>query len=234
MRHCILLYVLFIGLIASHCYYSSITSLHASGHEAKTQSVFRALRAKHVISYDLHDALPQYTQGILENAVLAALIYPEWTVRLYHDNTAPLDILHVLSFLYSSYVELVDVTHNALHSKGMGWRLLVTVDPTVDRYIIRDCDGRLDWSERRAVDDWIASNKSFHVIRNHHHDKQMPSGKWGGVRGALPNIRRWMEEDNQRRDIDSVANDPYELGLIFLYRHVWPIAKHDVFISNAK
>ena len=37
----------------------------------------------------------------------------------------------------------------------------------IERFISRDCDSRLSERDRVAVDEWIKSEKNFHIIREH-------------------------------------------------------------------
>lgn len=62
----------------------------------------------------------------------------------------------------------------------------VTDDPKVERYIIRDCDCIINCQERIAVDEWIQSDKHFHIMRDYaSHTERMHAGMWGGVRGSI-------------------------------------------------
>jgi hypothetical protein len=58
------------------------------------------------------------------------------------------------------------------------------MDNDTDAYIIRDTDSRLSFRERSAVDEWIDSDKDFHILRDHpgHVDMPMLAGLWGGKR----------------------------------------------------
>lgn len=49
----------------------------------------------------------------------------------------------------------------------MFYRFLVASDTTVDRYIIRDVDSRLNARDRLAVEEWIKSKQSIHILRDH-------------------------------------------------------------------
>lgn len=49
---------------------------------------------------------------------------------------------------------------------GMIHRFTVAADTTVDRYIVRDVDSRLNYRERFAVEEWIQSGKSIHIMRD--------------------------------------------------------------------
>ena len=54
-------------------------------------------------------------------------------------------------------------------------------DPTVKRFIVRDSDARLLPRERAAVDEWIASEKPFHAMRDYPaHTDPIMAGCWGG------------------------------------------------------
>jgi hypothetical protein len=49
---------------------------------------------------------------------------------------------------------------------GMLWRFTVAADPTVDRFIVRDVDSRLNYRERLAVEEWIQSGRPIHIMRD--------------------------------------------------------------------
>jgi hypothetical protein len=77
---------------------------------------------------------------------------------------------------------------------GRFWRFWVAADPAVERFIVRDVDSRLNPRERTAVEDWIQSGRSFHVMRDSfYHRRRVLSGMWGGLGGRLPNIAELIE-----------------------------------------
>jgi len=49
----------------------------------------------------------------------------------------------------------------------MLWRFSVAGDDSVDRYIVRDVDSRLNARERFAVEEWIVSGNPLHLMRDH-------------------------------------------------------------------
>lgn len=195
---------------------------------------------KYVLSYSLYGENPRYTDGMLENARLAREVYgPEWTVRVYHDNTVPADVLRRLGSELG--VELVDMTkfHEKLKKRNrtglrsefsnssnepnrMVWRFGVASDPTVDRYCVRDGDSRLTPREKAAVDEWIESGRKFHVMRDHpsHSLFGISGGLWCGTRDAFPGmvdvLREWDRSGNM--------NGKYMNDMDFLNRIVWPVA----------
>jgi hypothetical protein len=75
--------------------------------------------------------------------------------------------------------ELVLVRRRRLFD-GLFWRFLPASDPTVDVMISRDCDSRICEREAAAVTEWLASNKDFHLMRDHPcHRVPVLGGMWG-------------------------------------------------------
>jgi hypothetical protein len=64
---------------------------------------------------------------------------------------------------------------------GLFQRFLVMNDPTVGRFLVRDCDARLSVAEAELVRQWIDSDQPFHVVRDHalHNavDDRLPVGR---------------------------------------------------------
>ena len=163
----------------------------------------------HTFSFVL---LYRYTVGALENGRLAKSVFPGWTVRMYHDETVPAEILSELRALDVELVKQNDI-HGGI--AGMFWRFLPASDPTVARYIVRDTDSRLSPRERHAVEEWIKSKKPIHSIRDHpNHDRGLNGGMWGGTRDAVPDmdrlVRAWSSRGHYGADLD------------FLNQRVWP------------
>ena len=167
-----------------------------------------------VISYGLYGKDPRYTIGVLRNAQLAPIVYPGWRVRVYLDRTVPQDVVSQLTKLGAELIRMDDSSMGG-GIGGMFWRFLVAADDTVDRFIVRDSDSRLNTRERLAVEDWIQSGKLIHSLRDHpNHDRPLNGGMWGGRKGAVPDmktiVRKWSNRDKYMGDLD------------FLNQVVWP------------
>jgi hypothetical protein len=79
-------------------------------------------------------------------------------------------------------------------------------------------DSHLTWREKAAVDEWIFSQKPFHLMRDHHHhDTLILGGMWGGLKGKLPfSIKeRALAAQHQAA---GKGGDQF-----FLTDHVWPV-----------
>ena len=137
---------------------------------------------KKVISFCLWGTNPRYTIGALKNADLAEEIYPDWVCRYYVGKSVPLNIIDQL--ILKNNTELVIMNEEG-DWRGMFWRFYPASDDTVDVMISRDTDSRLSLREKAAVDEWLSSDKEFHIMRDFPgHDAPIMGGMWG-VRGDL-------------------------------------------------
>ena len=109
----------------------------------------------------------------------------------------------------------------------MFWRFLVADDPTVDRYIIRDSDSRLNARDRFAVEEWIDSGKCIHNCRDHvNHVRTMNGGMWGGKKGCIPGASIAERAAN-------FGKDKYMQDIYFLENIIWPLVKDDQMSHDA-
>lgn len=173
----------------------------------------RTGRTRRIIAFSLWGDRREYTHGAIENVRLAAEFYPGWTCRLYHDATVPAPVLADLDAAGAERVAMPAGTAAVL---GTLWRFRVADDPTVDRFLCRDADSRLNSRERAAVAAWEASPHPFHVLRDHAlHTEVMLAGLWGGVAGVLPPLAPLIESY-------TAAGGDRLLDQRFLRDVVWP------------
>jgi len=174
---------------------------------------------KNIISFSLWGNKAEYIEGAILNATLAPVIYPEWKCRFYCDTSVTPKVIEKLRSL-GSEVRVLD--KNTLPFFGLFWRFFVAEDPEVDRFIIRDCDCIISCQERVAVDEWIASGKHFHIMRDYaSHTELIHAGMWGGVRNSIPKVSElivdYYDHQAKERTIDQR----------FLRHYIWPIAKQN-------
>ena len=126
-----------------------------------------------------------YTIGVLKNLELAKIIYPDWKVYVYYNNSVPSDIIE--KYRQFDNCELFDMTN--FPGPGVLWRFTPKED--VERFISRDGDSRLSMREKHAVDEWIESGKTLHIMRDHpHHGVQMYAGLFGLVVSEDLNLKK--------------------------------------------
>jgi hypothetical protein len=136
------------------------------------------------ISFSLWGDKPIYNVGAIKNAELYKKIYPGWKMVLYHDDTAPKNTIDKLKELD---VQTIESSH--YKSYGMFWRFFAESLPDCEYVIFRDCDSRISEREKLAVDEWIKSGKSIHVMRDHPYHR-IPYGNNGlGILGGMWGIK---------------------------------------------
>ncbi|NVK19925.1 MAG: hypothetical protein HWE30_14595 [Methylocystaceae bacterium] len=183
-------------------------------------------KKRNVIAFSLWGQMDIYTKGALFNVQVCKLIYPEWTCRFYVDTSVPTEIIDQLKNLGA---EIIMMDKPSQPYAGLFWRFQVCNDEHVDRYLIRDADSLPNKRERAAVDDWLASHRHFHAMRDYAtHTELILAGMWGGVRGALPPlvdmIKSFINQTKPNRTIDQQ----------FLRSKVWPTFKTSCLIHDSR
>lgn len=136
------------------------------------------------LSFSLWGDKPIYNVGAIRNAELCKIIYPDWQMVLYYDKSVPVDTIKKLSELN---VKLIDMSSSKLY--GMFWRFLAADLPDSEYAIFRDCDSRITEREKLAVNDWIRSTKTLHVMRDHPYHRVPYGGRGLGILGGMWGIK---------------------------------------------
>lgn len=194
-----------------------------------------------VVSYSIYGKFPgDYYYGLEQNTMGVKQLYPQWTMRVYHDeNLWQSSEQHGWACnlaCNNSHLDFCDTSHipdlgNVNTTWGSLWHFIVVGDPTVDRYIVRDSDSPILQREVDAVHEWIESGKCYHVMRdNPHHAVEMLAGMWGGCNYKDPaysakstDIRRNMLEYGRHPNQDQPA----------LWLHMWPEVQSDGIFHDA-
>jgi len=184
-----------------------------------------------IISFSLWGDLPIYNVGAVENAKLRATIYPDWICRYYIDETVPIDTINKLKDLGCQliFMEKVD------GFKRLFWRFFPAEDKSISRFIVRDCDSRINIKEASAVNEWINSRKPVHIMRDHiFHNLPILGGMWGGIGGIIKNIKEASAKYVMEKNKTNFKNF-YNLDQMFLNERFWPkIKEHHLAHSNIK
>mgnify|MGYP003112216330 CR=1 FL=1 len=184
---------------------------------------------KKVICFSLWGDNTRYTHGALENIKLAKEVYPEWICRFYVGKNTPKEIIKSID--NNENTEII-VKNNPENWTGMFWRFEACSDPLVDVMISRDCDSRLWYREKKAVDDWLSGEKFFHIMRDHqYHGVPILGGMWGAKKGILNNISDLIEKYDK--------GNYWQIDQKFLAEKIYPLIKnnccvHDEFFENKK
>lgn len=172
--------------------------------------------SKKMVAFSLYGSKPAYCETLILNAKAMKEIYPDWTMRVYHDDSIPKHIVPRLQLFNVECVNVADI--NASHIPGTFWRFLALADWDYDVVIMRDADSLISEREKILVDEWLATDKPFHVIRDWYgHTDLMLAGLWGARGGFLGDIRARIDH--------YLANEakihPTHADQFFLAQHVW-------------
>jgi hypothetical protein len=169
---------------------------------------------KKIISFSLWGDNPKYTIGAIRNAELAKDIYPGWQCHFYVGGGVSPEIIKGLLDRDALVIAKVGGGWN-----GTFWRF-ESADSD-DIFISRDTDSRLGSRERAAVDEWLAGDRDFHIMRDHpYHNTEILAGMWGCRNGILKGIKEWMS-DYDMRDYDGT----YQNDQNFLREVVYPLVR---------
>ncbi len=182
-------------------------------------------KKRNIISYSLFGNDPKYCDNAIINAKIAKDIYPHWYCRFYCDSDVPLDIVDRLE-QEGADVVVKDTIKD--RSQMLLWRFLVMSDSSVDRYIVRDCDSILNTKESCAVEEWIASNKRFHIMRDFYtHTDLILAGMFGGTTDIFPHIDKMISHFHKIKHPNISHQDQ-----LFLRIFIWQTIKQDALIHD--
>ena len=164
---------------------------------------------KKVISFCLWGKEKRYLVGLVKNIELAKLYYPNFVCYIYiHKDSVPHEIFDEISRFDNIFV-IIKTEKTIRPKRFMLWRLEPLTDTTVEYLISRDIDTRIQLREVLAVNEWIESEKSLHIMRDHpcHYNKVM-GGMFGIKNNPSIRAKNWIHEiDNFYREHGEEKDD---------------------------
>ena len=173
-----------------------------------------------VISFCLWGNEKRYTIGLFKNIELAKLYYPDWRCLVYiHTSAIDKDMIDNLE-KYDNVSIILKSDENIRQRRFMLWRFEpIVLYPAVGYFISRDIDTRIQPREVLAVDEWLESGKSLHIMRDHpQHYPKILGGMYGIKCEGIYNLQKdWIEtiEDFY------VKNGEHTDDQFFLYTHIY-------------
>lgn len=133
-----------------------------------------------LISFALFGEDPKYRTGMLANVRAAPHFYPGWKLIVYCDR-----INHdaLTQEALGDAVECILQKDTSQGVEGMSWRFLAALRDDADVVLFRDSDSIFTQREVVAVQEWLASRKDTHIIRDHPYHRSPVMGGLFGVRG---------------------------------------------------
>jgi len=171
---------------------------------------------KKVISFSLWGNNPTYTIGAIKNAELASHFYPNFECWFYiHTDSVPNNIIEQLQS--KSNVKIIFKSGDLNVLKPMTWRFESIDDPDVEINMSRDTDTRILLREKLAVDEWLASGKTFHIMRDHPHHMNNQYPIMAGMFGTrkIKKINSWICMLNNQTLIDKYDDQRFLNNVIY-------------------
>jgi hypothetical protein len=113
----------------------------------------------------------------------AEVLYPDWQVIVFVDGSVAMEVRGRICDAGGKVVEAGSGLPLTVE------RFLPALDEGVDLLLVRDADSSLTSREVDAVDEWIESGKSWHVMRDHpHHQAAVMGGMWGCRGGSFEGL----------------------------------------------
>ena len=178
-----------------------------------------------VFSFTLFGSQNKYCKGLLKNIALIEEKFPGWEVWVYCGDGIPEDVY--LSLFDHSCVKLIPTGVEGMENKF--YRFFAIDDPSVEVAIVRDADSRVYERDQACIQQFLASEKLVHIIRDHpNHHHRIMGGMWGIKKGLLhKKLQDIFIEWRQTNTATEFWNDMDFLRDIF-YPAVIPVAMiHD-------
>lgn len=169
------------------------------------------------ILYTLYGNLPRYTQPLIYNINEVKKIYPGWKVRIYHDDSVLESTLELLQSDISETVNIKNLNIKALAPKF--WRFIpIFENEKIEFAIIRDSDSILTIREAELVSQWVNSEYTFHILRDHPlHVSPILAGMFGVKRSNFKLFSEFYHNQNQ-----ILTDRTYNADQKFLSKKIYP------------
>lgn len=177
---------------------------------------------ENIISYSLYGGGNIYHHGAIRNAQTIKYFFPEFVARFYVGDSIPSELCESLKSLSAEVIRI----HGPETSRAMLWRFLPAQE-NINIFLSRDCDCRFSEREVVAVREWMASKKTFHIMRDHpYHGVPILGGLWGCKGNSLA---PWI-----RKIFDYKINDAnHGIDQDFLADIIYPHVKKDSYIHDS-
>lgn len=169
-----------------------------------------------IISMSVWGNDPRYIIGAKKQIELAKKYYPDWKVRIYTDN--------VDNFQDHEEVETIVINDGSF---GMFHRFIPMFEDPTNIVMVRDSDSRITIREAKAINEWLDSDKKFHVFRDHDAHFEFP------IIGCAFAYKGSFSKDLYEIMKNYMFTQKYYLSDQFYLRdHIYPVIKDDIMIHS--
>lgn len=176
-----------------------------------------------VFSFCLYGSNPKYTLGMIENIKIINEKFKEWYTYIYYNNV-PEDILNKIK----EYTNVVLLNSEYTEAKTMLDRFKPIDNIDVEIMIVRDADSRIHNRDIWAINQFIMSNKKFHIIRDHIWHK---TSILGGLWAVKKNLIKFNIQESIKK-FEIFQKNKVQVDQTYLTRVIYPVIKNDVLIHG--
>lgn len=190
---------------------------------------------KKIIAFALWGGNPKFSVGAIRNAEIAKELFPDWICKFYINGIQQNTINTLKSF---DNVELVingskwqkygRRAGDAQPENSMFWKFYPYFNEDVSVFLARDVDSRILKREQIAVNEWLDSDKQFHIMRDHPgHCTGTP------ILGAMWGMKKTIGFDLKKLidDYKKEAKWPM-IDQWFLMKIIYPLVKDNSMIHH--
>lgn len=181
------------------------------------------------ICYSLWGKSDLYNYGAIENALRAKDFFPNFKVKIFHDDTCNISCLEKMSKMDN--VVLVNISSlKKIPKNKMMWRFIPAIEEE-GICLCRDLDSFLSERDKKLVNEFLKSKFDFHIIRdNEKHTEKIMGCGWGSRNGILKNLKN--EFYNYDKIPQKLENRPAGFGMDqeFLAEIVYPYIVNNSFV----
>jgi protein O-GlcNAc transferase len=176
---------------------------------------------KKVFSFSLFGTKQIYWRGMIKNIELIHEYFPEWYIYIWIGDGVSEDT--ILELHQKKNVVLLPTNQSGLIN--MSYRFFSIDDPDVEVMCVRDADSRVNQRDKACIEDFVNSNKLFHIIRDHpNHHHPIMGGMWGIKKDLLQiKLQDAFHAWKTKHQATEFWNDMDFLKQFF-YPHVLPYA----------
>ena len=177
-----------------------------------------------IITFSLWGDKPIYNIGAIKNAELAKTFYPDFECWFYiHDESVPNET--IIELQKNDNAKIILKNGDLNNCKPAMWRFEAIDEYDVEIMLSRDTDTRILLREKLAVDEWLNSDKIFHIMRDHpYHSEKIMAGMFGIKKNNI--IKNWkILIDNYNPTTMFYGYDQH-----FLRDYIYPHIKDNVLI----
>ena len=175
-----------------------------------------------IISFSIWGSSNCYLKTSLTNISLRPLHFPDWNLLFYIGSGVDKSLIEAIS--NDEYCDFVDMSAHEHDSRNSLWRFNSFFSDDV--VISRDCDSLLIPKDYFLVNEWLKSDKDFHIIRDHpKHTDKILAGMCGSRNGFFKKYKNKMKKF--LRDDHGWGCDQF-----FLNNYVYPESVSESFIHS--